>query len=185
MVGAGLVCGAGRGVGGRVRSGVGLGWWRLGCLLAVPGPGSECEATQISSTDENLVSQCGGLKWWTLELPLSVTGPRSSLHWANSLALVSRDSALRFSRTTSALAVEGIAEPLVRGQGLNRERPDFTLFRLGSWLNVGGAHAFSLALLGAEYNSSVVLQRACLVYGLHRCDIDGSNSCGSDGASDA
>ncbi len=67
-------------------------------------------------------------------------------------------------------------------KGLNHERPDFSLFGLGFWLDIGGAHAFSLALLGAEYNSSVVLERACLVYGCIIVDIDGPRCCRGDGA---
>ena len=91
------------------------------------------------------------------------------------------DCALRFSRTTSPFAVEGIAKPLVCGHGLYRERPDFALFGLGFWFDIGGAHVFSLALLSAKYNSSVVLERACLVYGCIIVDIDGPGCCRGDG----
>ena len=73
-------------------------------------------ATITAATQTGWVQERNEDCFGAISLPsLFVTGQRSSLHRANSLALVLRDGALRFSRTTSALAVEGIAKPFVCG----------------------------------------------------------------------
>ena len=75
------------------------------------------------------------------------------------VGLVLRDSALWFSRTTNAFAVEGIAKPLVCGQRFNHERPDLEFFGSGFRFDIRGAHVLSLALLSAEFNRSVASDR--------------------------